>query len=117
MIDGLPFPNLLVHGVELLSPVAATVLCDSGPIPFAGQWMFIVGVATDDSAQDYAHIAHRNVANNADLEMASVEFGATSQEPRRCWFTMAASERIVVRNKGAVSPNKTIHVDIYGWLT
>lgn len=113
---GFDYPDVVVHSTEQVAPAGATVLADSGAVPTAGKWRFRVTCATDDSAQNILQVAHRNAANGADVELADMQIGPNSQSEIDALFTMAASERVVVRPKAAITAAKTIQVNIHGWL-
>ncbi len=113
---GFDYPDFAVHGAETVAPAAAAVLADSGAITKAGNYRWRVTFGTDDAAQNILQVAHRNAANNADVEVADMTIGANSQTKVDALFAMLASERVVVRNKGVGTAAKTMQVNLYGWL-
>lgn len=113
---GFDYPDIAVHGAETVAPAGATVLADSGAIVGAGHWRFRVTIGTDDAAQNLIQVAHRNAANSADVEVADMQGGPNSQSEIDALFTMAANERVVVRNKSAGTAAKTWQANLYGWL-
>lgn len=112
---GADFPDVLVSGAETVAPAAGAVLVDTLAVPLAGNWRWRVNFGTDDAAQNIAQIAHRNAANGADVEVCDFTIGPNAFPYVECTFTMAASERVVVRNKNVGTAAKTMQASIRGW--
>jgi hypothetical protein len=116
-------PDVIVHGSEQTAPAAGTVLVDSGQLTSTGIWMFLASAATTDTAANLLQMAHRNAANNADLELSDSEEGVLSGGPSSgtnsalAWFNIQnVNERVVVRNKNAGTAALFYQADIYGWI-
>lgn len=113
-------PAVIVHGTESTAPAAATVLADSGQLT-PGTYLAFAGVASTDTAANIIQIAHRNAANNADVELSDSQSGvlAGGQQGELGllgWFTTTnANERIVVRNKNAGTAALFYQADLYLW--
>ncbi len=107
-------PDIIVHGAENTAPIAATVLADSGALAAPAKLMVLVNWGADDNVAT-PEIAHRNAANNADIEVdyVGVPAGASSYVS---WFSLAASERIVVRNKVAGTAAKVYQAALFAWI-
>lgn len=96
-----PGPMTVVGG-KTTAPVANTVLADTGALA-AGDYEIRAQVTNEEVSMGFrCEIAHRNAANNADIRVLSFfcpygsQVGAQQlQLPR---YTLAASERIVIRN-------------------
>ncbi|SRR5229473_4029900 len=113
---GFDYPDIVVHGAESTAPAAATVLTDSLAVPVAGKWLFIVDVASNDTIQNYIQIAHRNGANNADVEVQDVQVAAYATGISYAYFNMAASERVVLRNAIVGTAAKVYQANLRGYL-
>jgi hypothetical protein len=109
------YPDIAIHGTEQTAPAAAAILADSLAVPVAGNWRFITQVASTDTARNMIQVAHRNAANNADVELADMESGSGSQQDVAAFFVMAAGERVVVRNKNAGTAALFYQANLYGW--
>jgi hypothetical protein len=113
---GADYPDVAVSGSETVAPAAGTVLVDSAAVPAAGHYRWRVTAGTDDTAQNILQIAHRNAANNADVELADFTIPYMGSPYIEVTFNMAASERVVVRNKNVGTAAKTMQASIRGWL-
>jgi hypothetical protein len=97
-------PAYNVHGAEQTAPAAATVLVDSGQLN-PGWYRALVSFCTTDTIANILQIAHRNAANNADLELADAACGVLAGQvlgggwAEAIFNVTAVNERIVVRNK------------------
>lgn len=113
---GFDYPDVAIHGTEQTAPAAGALLCDSGALAVAGKYRFRATVATTDTIQNLIQVAHRNAANSADLELADIQAGPSSQAEIDALFTMAVNERVVVRNLIVGTAAKVYQANIYAWL-
>jgi len=113
-------PGVIVHGTENTAPAAATVLADSLALT-PGTYLVYAGVASTDTAANIIQVAHRNAANNADVELADSQSGVLAGGPQGelgllGWFVISNSgERVVVRNKNAGTAALFYQADLYLW--
>jgi hypothetical protein len=111
---GKPSPDIIVHGAEFTAPAAATVMADTGPLAAPAKLLVAVTWGADDAVAT-PEIAHRNAANAADVE---VDYGGVPVPPLAfvSWFTLAAGERVVVRNKIVGTAAKVYQAAIFAWI-
>lgn len=114
-IQGKASPDIIVHGAETTAPAGATVLADSGPIATAAKVMVAVNWGCDDTVATL-EIAHRNAANSADVEVDYNGVSAAGPYSAVTWFSVAAGERIVARNKVAGTAAKVYQAALFLWI-
>ncbi len=109
--------TFIVHGAEAVAPAAAAVLADSGPIGgpvnSANQIRLRVVIAGQDSLVDY-EVAHRDVANENDLEVAMIPAALMPGDWSGLFHSPNQGERFVVRARSAGTSDKTYQVSLYG---
>jgi hypothetical protein len=115
-------PVAVVHGAEQTAPGAGSVLVDSGTVSSAGLYLALVNVATTDTAANLIQIAHRNAADNTDVEVSYGQtsggsgmgsIGAGQDATLAALFNLASGEKVVVRNRNAGTATLFYQADIY----
>jgi hypothetical protein len=110
------FPNIVIHGAESTAPAAAAVLADTLAISqgISNGCMVGVNIASDDGVANF-EVAHRNAANNADVDVAYID----AQSTPGGWagyFAVKPGERIVVRvGATAGTSAKVYQASLYVW--
>jgi hypothetical protein len=112
-------PTSYVVGAEATAPSAGATLADTGALA-AGTYRFVVSWATTDTAANLIQIAHRNAANGADVEVSDFASGVLAGGCPGGWaeaiMTLAANERVRVRNKNAGTSALFYQATIYVFL-